>query len=235
MVLLYVTNSVTLLPTIYASCFIGNQLIAAGGAQGGYDGSGSVSTSVLNEVWVSSDFGVTWMEVGGSNSSSSKAKIPWEPRADFKMVVLPGGDYSLDRLVITGGLVNATANKMTCDTWFVTNVTDCANTKNRCDGTNWVKSYHRLDRQNSCAPWGKRNDFGMALFKGKIFLMGGIDESGQFLNDLWQLNSLFWGWGVDSNDLPYSDVSDGSGSGPTIPYFMAGEKSTHPALRFRGN
>ncbi len=152
----------------FSLAYFNHMLVIAGGGAGGYSPD-EPSGTLTNEIWISSDLGKSWRNYSGEHESIIP---PWRGRNDFGMVVIPGGDYSPDRLVIAGGALNYTSNTLSCEVWSTTNVTD---------PTAWRISSRRLDPHDKCGAFEARDDFGMTVFHKRIFLAGGIEENGKIL------------------------------------------------------
>ena len=128
---------------------------------GGYDESGNFD----NDVWQSWDDGATWTEINPGAG--------WSGRYGQSCVIMPDGS-----IILMGGEGEGLGEGENGDTNDVWRSTD--------DGATWTEI-------NPSAGWSARDTFSsVAMPDGSIVLMGGEiiggdDENGIYLNDVWQL------------------------------------------------
>ena len=122
------------------------------------------------QMWVlggsgdnSAVFGDAWSSTDGVNWTEVTNAAPWGPRENF-------GAVTLNRQPCVLGGYNG--NNSLHDVW------------SSSDGTNWTQV-------TAVAPWSPRSSFGCAALNGHVaWVMGGVDGSGGFLNDIWSAVSL---------------------------------------------
>ena len=109
---------------------------------------------------------------GGTNWSQVTTAAPWSAREEFQVVVLNNND-----IVLMGGSGNAILFN---DVWLSTD-----------EGESWTNIHN--------APWKVRHSFQEVVVDGRVFIMGGEDNTTGIhvgvLSDVWSLsliNTNFW-------------------------------------------
>ena len=129
-----------------------DQLFIMGGRTGTSDGEGGV----LNDIWKSSDDGVTWTEIVGLNP-------PWSVRNGFGAVSYNG------ELVVVAGFNDWSGTVPFNDIY-----------KSRDNGEFW-SSFSVGEH------WPARGSFGAIVHNDSLFIFGGYDGGSTYFNDVWEL------------------------------------------------
>ncbi|MBI4136252.1 MAG: hypothetical protein HY481_01745 [Candidatus Vogelbacteria bacterium] len=126
---------------------------------------GGLAGGVANgEVWVSND---------GQNWQLVTANAPWGPRHGHALLDWPApvvGSGKLNRLWLVSGW-NTDADEGINDVWST------------ADGKNWIKT-------PSAPPWRGREDHAALIFRGELWLTGGMDADWRWRNDVWRAENL---------------------------------------------
>jgi hypothetical protein len=109
-----------------------------------------------------------WSSISGLHWTPVQVAKPWTKRSAGGAVVFDDG--SGPRLWLMGGWNDDGGSNILNDVWCTTDNT----------GANWAQ----------VAPvnghiWPARANFGCVVFQNKIWVFGGWDDSGKFLNDVW--------------------------------------------------
>jgi type II secretory pathway component GspD/PulD (secretin) len=135
-------------------------------------GGGSSGGSLMNDVWRSTDNGVTWTQQTTATS--------WSERKFHISVALPDGS-----IVLMGGY--SLFNSRTNDVWRSSN-----------NGVTWTQ-------QTAAASWvGRDSHTAVTLPDGSIVLMGGFDGESAMLNDVWRSTDNGVTWTQQIPSAPWS-------------------------------
>lgn|GEM_PF-1651972 len=110
-----------------------------------------------------------WSSIDGLNWAAVQVAQPWRKRSQGEAVVFDGGKGP-QMWIIGGRLWGGGQSGMLNDVWCTTDDT----------GANWAQ----------VAPaggkiWSPRSNFGCVVFQNKLWVFGGYDNNGNFLNDVW--------------------------------------------------
>ncbi len=141
-------------------------------------GGWSSITGYASDIWQSED-GISWIKV--------VSQAPWPAREGHSAEVFDG------KIWLFGG-VNYDKRETKNDVWYSS------------DGVNWEQATPKRDNlatgQATTIPWSTRWDQATAVFKGKIFLAGGMDLKGNTFNDEW-VSSDGLNWELVTANAPW--------------------------------
>lgn len=131
------------------------------------------SLNMLGDIWSSTD-GANWTHVDTDSSNLGIQDAPWQARMDTSVSV------QNNKLWVMGGLGQSLS--YLSDVW------------SSPDGLNWT----HIDTDSTVsgiqdAPWTPRGYHQSMAFGGKLWVLGGNDAMGNFLNDVWySTNGINW-------------------------------------------
>jgi PKD repeat protein len=117
---------------------------------------GADNSGVKKDVWRSTDKGTTWTQM--------TASAGWSARYVHSSVAMPDGS-----IILMGGRTSASVTTYVNDVWRSTD-----------KGTTWTQ-------MNASAGWSPRTGHSsVVMTDSSIMLMGGVNNTGSCMNDVWQ-------------------------------------------------